>query len=238
VTPNKPIKWAATLAQVREVSLIGGANLAFWSDRLKAQGLLLREINGKAQIMILGAAAKFAGLKFREISISIQAARSGGQSRQEEVFLLSAFNSNRFFAFCERFFFSTPYHHAKVDLDSAPASLRIAGKSSIAFLAHMSGNTTPNPSQQSDEQWQGAVHLPNMKRGSNTERFFFARLAGHTQRYPFLPSADSLTINPLASGDVLSALIESRFTPTEWIVRPDATHAKSKTYQRDAPPLS
>jgi hypothetical protein len=228
------IKWAATLSHVREVSLLGTADLAFWADLLKDEGLVPRAENGKAQIMILGAQAKFSGLPFREISISLQAHTPHAQAKADEVFLLAAFNSNRFFAFCERFFFSTPYAHACIHLGSSPPSLQIAKDDAIPFSAKQFDSATQNPTQQSDGQWRGRVHLPKIKRESVRQRFFFAHLAGQTTRFSFLPS-DSLTINPLAPGDVFSTLIASHFTPHEWIIRPDATHAKSKTYRRDDP---
>ena len=36
---NTSVKWAAELAHVREVSLLGTADLAFWKDRLLKEGL-------------------------------------------------------------------------------------------------------------------------------------------------------------------------------------------------------
>jgi hypothetical protein len=34
------VKWVATLSHVREVSVLGTADLAFWSERLAREGLL------------------------------------------------------------------------------------------------------------------------------------------------------------------------------------------------------
>src|SRR5207247_9070894 len=79
ISAENHIKWAATLTHVREVSLLGSADLVFWTQRLKEEELLPREENGKAQIMILGAQAKFMGLFFREISISRSEERRVGK---------------------------------------------------------------------------------------------------------------------------------------------------------------
>jgi hypothetical protein len=65
---------------------------------------------------------------------------------------------------------------------------------------------------------------------------FLARIEGKTHRYPFLVDEDSIAIQPRFDTDVLHALLESSFIPHEWVIRTDATHAKSKTYRRDEVP--
>ena len=61
---------------------------------------------------------------------------------------------------------------------------------------------------------------------------FVARLRGYTRRYAFLPGADSVAIRPPPDSEVLQALRDSHFVANEWIIREEATHAKSKTYKR------
>jgi hypothetical protein len=85
------------------------------------------------------------------------------------------------------------------------------------------------------EGFQGPVFLPD--RGGNDRsrrRFFYALIHGLTQVYPFDASRDELSVD--ADCDVAAArgLAESDFMPTEWQVRNDATHGKSKTYVRGA----
>ena len=41
-----------------------------------------------------------------------------------------------------------------------------------------------------------------------------------------------MTIKPSPDCDILQALTESHFVAKEWVVRADATHARSKTYKR------
>src|SRR6202034_4248097 len=47
-----PVKWVAELAHVREVSLLGTADLAYWKERLRAEGLCPAGRDGQAQILI------------------------------------------------------------------------------------------------------------------------------------------------------------------------------------------
>jgi hypothetical protein len=49
------IRWAATLPHVREVSLLGTADLAFWRDRLREEDLAPLDRDGKAQVMLIAA---------------------------------------------------------------------------------------------------------------------------------------------------------------------------------------
>jgi hypothetical protein len=52
---NSTIRHVARLARVREVSLLGTADLAFWKARLQAEGLVPAEAGGKAQVLIIAA---------------------------------------------------------------------------------------------------------------------------------------------------------------------------------------
>jgi len=81
-----------------------------------------------------------------------------------------------------------------------------------------------------DENWEGPVFLPS--RGSaNDRRLFYGRLRGHTVVYPF-STGDHFAIEPSAGGGALRPLADAQFHPTEWVVRADATHGKSRTYRR------
>src|SRR5207245_10405784 len=93
------VKYVAALNHVREVSLVGAADFGFWKQRLEKEGLEPQETEGKAQILIVGAEAKFRGIRFRELSFSVMA--RGAMS------LVRAFNSSGSLADCERMSFST-----------------------------------------------------------------------------------------------------------------------------------
>src|SRR5947207_14645228 len=103
------VKWAADLAHVREVSLRGTADLAFWQDRLAKEELAPAADDGHAHLLIIAADLKFIGVRFREVSFSVLVERRGEGTGSDAAFLVRAFNSCRFFAFSERVFFSTPY---------------------------------------------------------------------------------------------------------------------------------
>ena len=107
---------------MREVSLLGAADLAFWNDRLAREDLAPAERDGKAQVLVISAEGKFRGFRFRELSFSVLVAPPDARVGRDAVYLLRAFNSRRFFAFCERFFFSTPYYPGDVRVSaSVPA---------------------------------------------------------------------------------------------------------------------
>jgi hypothetical protein len=230
---NTSIKWAAELAHVREVSLHGTADLAFWKDRLRTEDLLLAAKDGEAQLMIVAADSKYMGVRFRELSFSVLVYREENGRRQDGAYLVRAFNSCRFFAFCERVFFATPYYHGDVRVSaSLPAAIHLVRKGEVFFRAEM--HTDPSgpsrePSRHGEEGWEGPVFLPDSRRGKG---LFFARIRGPTRAYPFLPGKDSVMIRPSPGSEVLQVLLDSHFVPKEWVVREDATHAKSKTYKK------
>jgi hypothetical protein len=234
---NTAVKWAAELAHVKEVSLLGAADLSFWKDWLKEEGIFPAESDGQAQLLVVAADSKFMGVRFRELSFSVLVASGQDGAWRDAAYLAGAFNSCRLFAFCERAFFSTPYRHGAVGVfASPPASISLAKSGEVVFRAQMEACASGpgrQPSRSQEEGWEGPVFLPGNRRGRGRQgRLFFARLRGFTQAYPFLPGRDSVTINPLPDNEVLQALVDSHFVAREWAVRTDATHAKSKTYKR------
>ncbi|HYR28576.1 MAG TPA: hypothetical protein VEU30_08925, partial [Thermoanaerobaculia bacterium] len=102
------MKYVAKLRGVLDVTLTGTTDLDYWRTRLPMPPLA---VNGRAQAMVIAAAARFRGIRFCELSMSV--AVEGG------AFLLQAFNSVRFFAWSERTFFHTPYAHAPVSVSES-----------------------------------------------------------------------------------------------------------------------
>jgi hypothetical protein len=234
---NTSVKWAAELAHVREVSLMGTADLAFWKDRLQKEELLPAQSDGRAQLLIIAADSRFMGVRFQEMSFCVSVSRPDGGIRQDAAYLVRAFNSCRFFAFCERAFFSTPYYHGDVRMSaSLPPSIHLVKKGEVVFAAEMGADPSGlgrETSRFGDDGWDGPVFLPPGRRGGGRQgKLFMARLRGYTRRYAFLPGTDSVAIRPPPDSEVLQALMGSHFVAKEWIIREDATHAKSKTYKR------
>ena len=123
---NASVKWTAELTHVREVSLLGTADLASWKERLRKEGLLPAESDDQAQLLITAADAKYMGVRYRELSFSALVSHREAGSPQDAAYLVRAFNSCRLFAFFERVLFSTPYHHGDVRVScSLPASIHL-----------------------------------------------------------------------------------------------------------------
>jgi hypothetical protein len=234
---NASIKWAAELAHVQEVSLLGTADLAFWKGHLLKENLLPAESDGQAQLLIIAATAKYMGVRFRELSFSVLVYRLEAGAWQDAAYLVRAFNSCRLFAFCERVFFSTPYYHGDVHVSaSLPASMNLDKKGEVVFAAEMGTDASGlgrDFSRCGEDGWEGPVFLPESRRREGRQgKVFVARLRGYTRVYPFLPGTDSVAIIPSPDSEVLQALRDSHFVAREWIVREVATHAKSKTCKR------
>lgn len=225
----KSVQIVATLPQVREVSIVGTATYGFWADHLGVQNLTPLKVDGRAQILLMATDARFKGIRFQELSVSISLAPGDrpGQQLGAGAYLARAFNSSRLFAFCERKLFRTPYFYGPVEVRaSLPASVRLTRKREPLFRAEMgTGGAPESPGVSPYEQgWEGPVFLPS-------GRLFFARIRGAAQVVAFRPSRDALEIRPPKKLLVLQALLDSEFTATHWLVRPDAVHQKSKTYE-------
>jgi hypothetical protein len=230
---DDPVKFVATVYPVREVSLLGSADFAFWADRLAADHLVPMAIEGEARVMICASDAKYMGIRFRELSISIFCQRQDG-NQQEAVYLLQAFNSMRWFAWVERRMFSTPYNHATINIDArAPASLQLSIGDPPIFRARMSRDSPGRePSYFGEKSWAGPVYLPRRRSGETKQgKCFFAKLSGPTWSYTFDDVADAIILRPVMQYPVVQWLIESKFAGKEWTIRENATHAKSKTYR-------
>ena len=231
---NLDVKWAAQLENVHDVSLRGFADLEFWAAYVEPYGVTPAVCNGKAEIIIIGGDARFRGVPFRELSFALMLAAEHAAAFKDAAFLLHSFNSCRFFAFCERVFFSTPYTHANVSLSpSLPASIKVEVAREEVFQIAM-GDTEVGvrlPTFCGREDWDGAVYLPyDLSKNTKTGKVFFSRVQGEARKFSYDILVDKISIKPEGGPEVLTSLIESEFIPYEWIMRKSSTHAKSKTY--------
>jgi hypothetical protein len=232
-----PVKWVAELSHVREVMLLGTADLAYWKDRLRGEKLDPAERDGQAQVMIIAADLKYWGVRFREVSFSVLVRPHEDLTRQNAAYLLGAYNSLRMFAFVERVFFSTPYSYGDVRVSaSLPAFIHVFKNNEVVFRAEMSADGIGpgrEPSQVGEDGWGGPVFLPEQHRSKGGPgRVFFSRVRGNTRAYPLRPAQDVVAIDPSSGCEVLQALRDSHFVAKQWNIREDAAHAKSKTYKR------
>lgn len=217
---------AAVVEDARELRLIGRANLDFWNARLAGRPFRPFAVDGAAEIVIGATALVWKGFGFNELTISLAVADRNDPTAQSGYYLLHAFNSNRFFAFCERFFFSTPYLFGRVELrETAPLLIDARAAGETGLRAETAGAAARGGAAE-DETWEGAVFLPV----AGDEKYFIAKLSGETKIYPFA-ATDRLEFRSADPDDVFARLADSGFAGREWRARSRAFHAKSKTYR-------
>ena len=228
------MKYIAELAGVEEVALHGTAELGFWQAQLSRERLLPIARNGAAQVLITATNARYAGVRFRELSIAV-AVRTLEGSERKGYFLAQAFNSSRLFAFAERTLFSTPYDHGAIAVDARPpASVEMRLRGKVVFSAAMAAGLQRLEGAEPtavDELWEGPIFLPNRGRKDRGRgKLFFARIAGRTLNYAFAAEQDRLLAIASAEHPPLAWLSESGFAGGRWALRSSAEHARSKTY--------
>ena len=237
-----PLKFVAEVQPVLELSLHGTADLAYWREALKPEGLEPVPTDGQAQVVISATQARFWGLTFRECIVAVQVVSTRHPRVGDgAMFLLQAWNSLRAFAWVERNVFRTPYAHGQLRLTvSSPLRFSVSQGTEMMLSAESSGQmvTTGAPTS---EHWQGPVYLPSQRgqgQKSVAQKLFVARLSGQTEHYGFDAERDRLRIEsgPQCAAfqcAALQQLLDSRFTPRAWTVRQAAAHAKSQTYRAD-----
>jgi hypothetical protein len=245
VSLHAPAKFIADIAPVHEVALHGTADLSYWKEQLKPFGLLPKLTGGRAHVVISAMRSKFRGLPFCEICIGITAQLPPcGENRLEAPFLMQAFNSSRLFTFCERFFFSTPYRHGKISVDvDDSAFFMVCDRENLLARGRIAAGERNGSveARTHDENWEGPIFLPNVPKPGAGPQFFRARISGKTTVWPFDASLDEFEM-PAAERDkgtnkrsdapasVFAQLRDSGFAATEWHLRPNANHARSKTF--------
>jgi hypothetical protein len=234
-TMRTTTRYVAEVNHVREVSLLGSADLAFWRERLSAENLFPAERDGKAQVLIVGATMRFMGIRFTEISFSVLLSGHEEAAGQTGAFLFQAFNSSRLFAWCERVFFATPYLHAHCPLCSSPFQFNSCW-TELAFRAEMQADAKTPQRQSLASRRRNLGRACFSCRGTVVatplRSLLLCEMKGQTAAYPFVRATDALFIKPSQEPGILRALLDSGFTGEEWVVRKDATHGKSKTYAR------
>ncbi len=84
-----PVKYVAELAHVREVSLLGSADLGFWAERLRGEGLTPVQYAGWARVLVVSCNSKFFGVRFRELSFSVFVHQPDASEGSDAAFLRS-----------------------------------------------------------------------------------------------------------------------------------------------------
>ena len=222
MTNNRP--FISAITGVREVALAATADLAYWRGKLRSEALVPYDDDGRASLLLTAIAAKFRGIPFRELSISVLVSDDGGAT-PAGAYLAHAYNSSRLLAFAERVLFQTPYHLAQLTMDERlPARMSVSRGERVLFSAQMSDKATPG--REEDALFDGPIYLPGGR------QVFYARLSGRGQRYAF-DAADQMTIQRSPDDPIFGQLLDSDIKGKEWLVRAGAIHARSKTYRRE-----
>ncbi len=223
------LRYTTIVESVRELNLVGRADLAYWTAHLAGTGLTPQSVNGQAEVSLGATDLSWMGVRFNESIIVLTLAEPAAPEAAQGGYLLHAYNSNRALAFMERLFFRTPYYAAAIELaDRAPVRFQVNDAAGGGYRAEAAGAPT---ARLTNDAWQGAVHLPRQRAAPQGHAgYFYARLAGPGQAYPFAAGHDTFTLTPSALSPVLQWLHDSHFTPVEWRYRPAATHSKSRTY--------
>jgi hypothetical protein len=222
------VKYVAEINNVREICLVGSADLEFWKTHLGRLRLSPTDFTGQARIFISAVTLKWMGIAFAELSIAI--AIDPPDSTTRSVYLVSAFSTSRLLAWCERTFFQTPYEHAQITLQAAqPWSFGLRDNTLSTLAVHCRSTA---PIEIVEDDWTVSIFLPPI--GQSAQRkFFHAKLTGPVQLAPFAATSTEFKLQPSFQQLAIQLLVDSHFAPTEWRVRPNATHARSRTFAED-----
>jgi hypothetical protein len=229
--PPAPIHYTVEVQSVRELNLVGSADLGYWTAHLAGTGLAPLDRNGQAELSLGATDLTWMGWRFNESIVVLTLAEPCAPNASAGSYLLHAYNSKPALAFMERAFFKTPYYPAAIQLAAQPpARFQVTDRAGGGLRAE--AGATPRPTQPTDETWQGAVHLPRHRTAPQGRAgYFYVKLAGAGEVCPFVYGSDTLVLTPSAESPVLEWLQASRFIPREWRSCSAATHSKSRTYQ-------
>jgi hypothetical protein len=220
-----PIKYIAEIKNVREICLVGSADLEFWKTHLAQLQLSPTNFAGHARVWVSVVKLKWMGIAFEELSIAIPI--DSPDSSTHSIYLASAFNTSRLLAWCERTFFQTPYEHAQITMQAEQPwsfELRDGTRSTLVVQCQRAA-----PTATVEDDWIGSIFLPPARRSSQ-RNFFHAKLTGTVQLAPFAVTSAEFKLQPSLEQPAIQMLVDSHFSPMEWRARPNATHARSKTF--------
>ena len=227
---SSPVKYIAQLKRVRELALVGTADLSWWRDHLAGEGYEPVEEDGGAQVMVTGLDAKWMGIPFRDVSV-IVVARQRSAPAETGFYLACAFNASRFMVGFERWWFRLPYHfRADMDVRLGEASdIRLGGQTAADLLAVMGPRDS---SQAAAEEMEFAVpmFLPTGN-DRNRRRWLMVDVRGLTSTFYFDADRDRFEIGSDCADPILRGVRASQFRGSRWSVRRSDTHKRSKTFQ-------
>lgn len=193
-------------------------------------------MNGKASLLISVTNLIYSGIPFKEFVLSISIRNPDSGSEYDSVFMLTAYNSNPFFAWSEKNIFSTPFRRGEIVFDTDKFSGAELFESGVPLM-RLYHATEPSrlfrvPRSEGHEMWKGTVFFPD-EAGSGTVpcKCFRATLTGWGRRIEFRPEKDSLMLNAWNGNTILGLMKESGIQGEEWFIRTNSFHRKSMTYR-------
>ena len=234
IRPTTPRRYPVEIRSVREVMLIGRADLAVWRQCLQPEALTPFAADGAARLVWTALSARWLGYRFCECSLSVAVSASPDGATADGFRLLQAYNDSKVFAWVERTFFGTPYDPAQIDLSvAAPWCLAVRRGAQTVCLAE--GRAAPASSTAvSATDWEGPIFIAGRATGS-PGRFFFARFTGAARQATFEPEVDRFSLGDVVATPVLGDLTASGFVPHTWQFRASAIHGRTATFDRLAP---
>ena len=230
-TPPDRIRYTAQIPNVREVAIYGTADRDCWQTWLQPLGLQSATTTDAAHVIINATALVWQGLRFRELIVTVATTTGADLTQADSFYLAYACNSSPILAWAERALFQTPYLHRDVAVDTTAPQMEVRYRSQAVLRAQM-GQSRP-PAAHARETWAGPVFLPvSRTRQQRGGAYFMVAISGEQAVYPFAPDVDILTLPPAGDHLAFAWLRDSHFTPTEWRIRANATHARSQTYRR------
>jgi hypothetical protein len=220
-----PVKYIAEVKNVREICLVGSADFEFWRTHLGPLGLTPTNFAGHARVLVSVVKLKWMGIAFEELSIAIPI--DPPDASTPSIYLASAFNTSRVLAWCERTFFQTPYEHAQIGMQAEqPWSFELRDNTRDTLVVQCQRAA---PTVTVEDDWTGSIFLPTARRSSR-RKFFHAKLSGAVHVAPFAATSAEFKLQSSLKQPAIHLLVESHFAPIEWRVRPNAIHARSKTF--------
>lgn len=228
--PN-PIRYTARIVHVREVSISGTADLACWQRWLQPLALSPATNSGATALRITASALVWQGLHFREVIVSVSTTTGADPAHADSFYLADACTSSPILAWAERLLFQTPYVYRAVTVDSTAPLIEVRQRGQPVLRAQLGQPRAPGAHVR--ESWHGPVFLPvSHTRQHRGRPYLVVAIQGEQAVSPFDPVQDHFTIAPAADHPLFAALRDSHFTPTEWRICANATHARSQTYWR------
>ena len=217
-------KIAAQIFPVAEVSLFARVKNEKIGPLLASQSLAPFGA-GMTDMVMVFSEMKYSGMRFGEIAITVAAATRNDPKTEYGSFMLTAFNSNPFFAFVERNIFKAPYRSANIRFSLAERSFHCAMRGKGGSKDSIEVSLSMPESDPAHICHERNVLLPGKTNGVLT--FFKARIEGETIHKRSQSDTDSVHVN--IGLDRLNRLAAEDINIVGWEIRRAATHTKYET---------